>query len=307
MRLSHGLVSALGAAEHGFNALELKVEDEKIVKLDMMPDWLKDVAASIKAGKLPLSKGDVLNVSMGNNDAHGAAVLSGMKGDPTYDELNGKLKKYGLHLTPENLKDERDKVLKALASIAKDPHDRDWQQRAQAALTTNEALKDIQSKGIEVVHAAGNNGRDRVDLNFLMADHQLSSVDPATGKVDSFSNSNSLTEAANGVLEIRRQNPGRYSFGDVSVTASDLCAVSNSDCYGHESRGEIAINTRKFAPQNLEQVLTHSSFGERPVPKIDTEQGHLVALAYGTSFSNIPFLESQRERLLRKKLGKHPD
>ncbi len=168
-------------------------------------------AESIRKGTLPLGKGDVLNVSLGNNVAKDIFHQSiAGTGDPTYKELNDKLKPQGLTITPENLEANRDKLVKALETIAKDPHDKKWQAMAQAALDSNAALKKIDAMGVEVLHASGNDGTDHVDLNFLFARHQLASVDPATHKADKFSNANSLTEPGDGIIPIRREKPGRY-------------------------------------------------------------------------------------------------
>jgi hypothetical protein len=256
---------------------------------------MTQAANLLQAGKLPLGKGDVLNTSFGNNVSNG-------RGDPTYSELNEKLKPFGFQVSPENVKENRERILEALKSIAKDDGDPTWQRIAQESLDSNKAIKAFQDRGVEVVHAAGNDGADRLDLNFLTADHQLSSVDPKTQKPDKFSANNSLTESGNGVVEVRRQPDGSYKMGDVTLTAADLCALRQYNCTPHpEFKGALAINgwegkepTKAFLDKNFSEI-------GRTSPEIDSSEGHLVALSFGTSFANLDYLAQQWQRLQQKK------
>jgi len=287
MGLSHGQVSALGAAKNGFNAVALNIAKSEGT---YGANLLHDVSDTLREGKLPLSKGDVLNVS-----------LNGVK-NPTFDELNDKLKKFGFKVSPESLANDRDRLMQALQVIAKDGKDKVWQARAQEAVDSNKAVTEIQAAGIEVVNSAGNDGPNHVDLDFLAAAHRIGSVDPKTGLYDSFSERDGRTEPGNGVVEVRRQQEsGQYKFGDVSVSAADLCKLNDFNCGWHTVEANaLNFDTNPTTPSQANLDRVYKTMG-RVAPAIDTVDGPLIALTSGTSYANISYLKSQLERLTLEK------
>jgi len=289
LTLSHAQLSALSAVGHGYNAIMMKGFSESAAgSHDPMPQALNDIVASVKQGILPLGKGDVLNVSMGNNASKDTDVHKEHTGDPTFAEVS---KRVGFKVTPENLKANRERIMAALDKLAAlktnpvDAYGREWRDMAQNAIDSSKAIKELQKMGIEIVHAAGNDGL-RVDLNFLYADHNLASVDAKTRIPDAFSNRNSLTEDADGLLEMRRKQPGRYSLGDVPILGTDLCAI-NHEC-------SVII-----PPKGV--VDTPQSPWRAPLPT-ETERGELVGVWVGTSYSDVDYLERTHDKYAAAKL-----
>jgi len=320
LSLYHSDVTAIPAAITGYNALVLRetpgamLEDMNNTLQDhrsYFAPMLKDIARGIIDNSVPLGPGDVINFSIGNNVLKQGDHYLRDSGDPTYTDLNAKFAKLKVDgkpipkITPDNLLASRDTILKGLEQIAKDSKDPKWQKIAKDAIGSAAALKAIETMGVEVTHAAGNNGNDRVDLDFLFSTHQLASVDPATQKPDHLSNYGKFTEPYNGVLEVRRQAPGMYQIGDVTVSASDICAVEENNCGIHITDPGLHFNGGPVDRLGLLSNYTYQL--GRSFPPSDAPNGHLVAVAAGTSFSINGFLEANLKRLTEiKELANKP-
>ncbi|MGE0487590.1 MAG: hypothetical protein AB7S38_00095 [Vulcanimicrobiota bacterium] len=166
---AHGEVIARGLENEGFGV-------ERIQQQGQTGNNLSNLADSFEDGSRDFRKGDVVNVSSGRAD------------DPTFKELSGMV---GFPVTPENLASQRGQIFDALKKLPPDARTQDW-------LKTNEAIGRLQGQGLEVVHAAGNAGPDRVSVGFLNANHQLSATD-ARGQVQPWSADSSVTRPAQGV------------------------------------------------------------------------------------------------------------
>ncbi|CAM6000431.1 unnamed protein product [Sphagnum balticum] len=293
MYLGHGLVSALSAAKNGYNVVPVEVGDSPA-----NGSLLKDLSDTIKNGTLPLGRGDVVNISLGENMS--TYAMSTVKvpgtGDPSFEKVNEKLKHSGFNfkITPENLKENREHLLDALSKMAQDKSDPEWQKRAQSAVEANAAIKEIQDRGIEIVHAAGNDGPDHVDLNFLRAEHQLSSIDPVTQKIDQFSANNSLTEPEDGMVTLRRAGVGQYVLGNVPLNSAELCQVNYYNC------GVKAAPLTSDQRQLTDKFTARTKRSLSPT-EITTPDGLLIDADAGTSFSNIPWLQKNQARLAKEK------
>lgn len=339
-RLNHGSISQLAADAHGYNtiAIQQKAPVDEYGDADLSK-VIDDVDKKIDNGQLKLTKGDAVNISLGNPD-------------PTFDEASEFL---GFEVNRENLAQNREKILKEMANIKGDPQaPEDMRQIATRVLATNAAIDRIQAKGIDVVHAAGNDGPDRFSWDFMEANVQLSSASP-NGKVDSFSADHSLTQKEDGVIPLTWLNEGnliskipiaeqrgRIELGDTgvkfdykgsdSVLSNNL--IFNRDTYSVDKApdkrsGEIKTPQFMFDPEKTKQspfkyvsrfvaseetarenhnhVLTFSEADVagyvEPGRREDLTKGEkpVIAVAPGTSFSNINYFKHHYQEYLRRK------
>ncbi len=265
---------------------------------------MNEFADKIESGHIPMGKGDVLNVSMGDNaEKDKKGNFKPGTGDPTFAELS---KKMGFELNPNNLAESKDKIMERLGEIAKDPSDKDWQTRAQNALDTNKAIERLQGLGLEVVHSASNDGNDRVDINFLKANHELQSVDPQSGKLDKFSGIGNVS--TDGVVPIYRQQDSdgatKYSMGGTKFDQTDLERLNGTFKFspkGYKQQSDISIADTKVESNQEKLQSLVDKLAARPAPAVKSEKGELAAIAIGNSFDNIQYLQSQHDRLLAKK------
>lgn len=267
---------------------------------------MNEFAEKVKSGQIPMGKGDVLNVSLGDNaafDKDGKEVPG--SGNPTFEELSKKL---GFEVNKDNLSANKDRILERLGEIAKDPSDPAWQKRAERAIKTNKAIENVQSTGIEVLHSASNDGNDRVDINFLKANHELQSVDPETGKPDKFSGAGN--KDSDGVVPIYRT--GSTTGGDPTyrIAGKEFKGTEleqlNADL-GLDKRNKItapgtvsSMEETVKGKDALDKLFSERGVG-RAAPELKSKQGDLVAVAVGTSFANIKFLQQEQSRLKAKK------
>lgn len=264
---------------------------------------LNEIANNIESGKLPLGKGDVLNVSMGDNaykDAKGNPIPG--TGDPTFAELSKKL---GFEVNADNLDASKDKILNKLEDIAKDPSDKEWQELAQKALDTNKAIGRLQDLGLEVAHSASNDGNDRVDISFLKANYELKSVDPQTGKLDKFSGNGNVQ--GDGIVPIYRKQidaTTKYAMSGVEFTHEDIARVNGDFKFSpvaYKPQSYISIADRKVESNQDKLEKLVGDLAGRTAPAVKTKDGELAAVAIGNSFVNVQFLQTQHDRLQAKK------
>ncbi len=325
-QLSHGQVSALAASKNGFNSFILDIDGHRTTS---MSEHLSEIDKSIETGKLPLGKGDVLNISVDKKDMMTLAKLNGdlEKGGKALSQLleqqNPPLK-LELPVTAENLAKNRPALLKSLEYLA--PRDEAYAE----ALATNKALESITKRGVTVLSAAGNEGPHRIDLNNLTVKNQLGSGDEAQQCDDPFSTTNSLTQKADGAvgvyakLDEKGQPDGNFIMNNngnlMEFSKDDLARLDpthNNHVPGTISntvhlefdgkdvpRSQAGINTI-FQPLELPSgvtkpaVLCGDNSNER-VP-LEIDKAPLILETAGTSFANIGWLKEHRQELQKQK------
>ncbi|HEY9757272.1 MAG TPA: hypothetical protein V6C97_19040 [Oculatellaceae cyanobacterium] len=246
----HGDLSMNAAQKNGFNTIGLDINEKK--EMNRTNDYSKQinaVADQIKSGQLPLGKGDVLNISMGNVD-------------PTFDQASKFL---GFDVNAQNLASQKDHILSRMNEIANDPSRSDKDRfTAAEVVRTNQAIDRVQNQGVEVVHAAGNDGPDKFSWDFLKAKTDLSSVKPS-GKPDSFSASNSNTKSADGILPITHdtnlrpldptptaEQGGTFTVGGVNYPADGKDLFSgNNHIFNRETFNPLSMQAQ-VTPKDMQ-------------------------------------------------------
>lgn len=241
----HGDLSMNAAQKNGFNTIGLDINEKKETnKTNDYSKQINAIADQIKSGQLPLGKGDVLNISMGNSD-------------PTFEQASKFL---GFDVNAENLASQKDHILSRMDQIANDPSRSDMDRfTAAEVVRTNQAIDRVQSQGVEVVHAAGNDGPDKFSWDFLKVKTDLSSVKPS-GKPDSFSASNSNTKSADGILPITHdtnlrpldptpaaEQGGTFTVGGVNYPADGKDLFSGNN---------YIFNRETFRPSSMQSQVT---------------------------------------------------
>ena len=327
-KISHGEFSAMSAEQNGFNAVRLELTTDRAKDIDFAKT-LDDVGKAIDDGKLPLGKGDVLNISAGNND-------------PTFDEASKTL---GFKVTPENLKEMRPKILERLGELANDPSQSDKdRERFKRVVDTNAAIDRMQARGVEVMQSAGNEGPTKFSWDFMNAKHQLSAVTP-DGTPEKFSANHSLATPTQANFDthynkydltspqpLAEQNgPGTYKIGDEKYSAAKFGGERTSRHFVERNEDGIVVNGRQpaiptdvaFNPssKNTPEVMqphtpakleTVKAVPERPeftkkpstlTSHADPFKGIYVENSPGTSFANKTELPKHLERLTKIKAG----
>lgn len=311
---SHGELSARPTEAMGqYNVIRIQVNTEQLpaTRRRLGESFEKDSSSvftalneKIEKGELPLGKGDVVNISFGNNalrqrDNLGEVALVGGKpvllegtGEPTFAEMNQLLggEFESKPVTAENLKEMRPKILERLKELqaSDDLNDQfikgSW---IKAVLSTNEAIEKIQQKGIQVMVAAGNDGPDRVSWDYLVAEKQLAAVD-RDGQYLPWSAHNSLTEPSLGRYDLKydQTKPARYRIDGTAAefTAQELHIVEKPD---------RCLFRRKNDPYQTD-VYQFNIAGRG-------KSGCMVAAVDGTSYANIFALRAQQAERQRLK------
>jgi len=341
--IQHGVVSMAAAEKAGFNTISLEMQNSgKGADIDFSRQ-INGVADKIKDGTLPLGKGDVLNISMGNLD-------------PTFADASKFL---GFPVTAENLAGQKDNILERMGEISKDSNKSpDERETADRVLRTNQAIERVQAAGVEVVHSAGNDGPNRFSWDFMNAKTQLSSNKPS-GKAADASASHSLTTNGDGILPVKLNNEvnlldptpiknqiGNLEIGDTGVKfPTKIAGRSNNMIFDREaidpkhSQPRILPNAKELSSEDFSAKLTSpvdqtgKTIGDKIVPAdrftgeafmgkyftrlpvvseeskrflSEPKAGQQVVAGFieGTSFSNIGYLKANRERLEREKAGR---
>jgi hypothetical protein len=192
--LPHGDITAKAAEQNHFNVIKLQMGGNDFSKS------LGSIEKKVASGELPLGKGDVLNISMGNKD-------------PTFEQASQLLSTpdHPLSVTKDNLDaGMRTKILDRLGEIQNDPKSspavRDW---AKSTLESNQTIQRLQDRGINVVHASGNEGPDHFSINFMTAKYQLSSARP-DGQPHQFSADHPLTTKSDGAFGVKFQQTNMF-------------------------------------------------------------------------------------------------
>lgn len=208
--LSHGEVSAAAAEQAGFNVLRLHTKSEDTP----MDQTLGEIYNAIGSGQLRMKKGDALNISLGL--------------EIKFSELSCALK---MNVTPENyasmVKPIRERMEQIAATRGRGLHPADAE-RLTGSLDVQDLVKEFQRRGIDIVHSAGNEGPNEVEIDMMYARKQLSATDPQ-GRIYDFSANHSLTQPYRGAFEMRyhganffdgrpvAQQPGYYQLDTTRV------------------------------------------------------------------------------------------
>ncbi|MBU6451110.1 MAG: hypothetical protein KGS72_04975 [Cyanobacteria bacterium REEB67] len=185
---THGDISAKAAEANGFNVYRVQTSDASY------GEQMKALDDKIKSGELPLGKGDAVNVSLG------------MPSDLSIKDTTGF---FGAQASNDNLAQNKDKLLDGFKAKSEDASNPGLQAVTRDVVQSNDAIKDMQDKGIKVLHAAGNEGTDKYSAHFLNAT-ELNSTRP-NGQVDSFSADHNLTVRGDGVLPVTTRPADPFS------------------------------------------------------------------------------------------------
>ncbi len=293
--LPHGFPSAAAAEQHNYNVLRL----ERGANDTGYPDFgktLTNIADAIDNGKLPLGKGDVLNLSWNNVLEFGAGNA------PTYENANKIL---GMNLTPENLAKNIPEILKRMKQIADghSPMSAQFATTMKQMLQANAAIDRIQKHGVEVVNSAGDGGPQQIDLTFLKAKTHLSGTDESGQRMWG-SPQDSTDKSALSVYPIFYDKPdpahpnqypaGSYRLGntDVRLDANDFGGVPKDPHYYFKDANGL-----------YEPVPTSGNWPDVPKGPFSISKDPL-GVAEGTSYSNIDYLQRNYQRLLALKQQK---
>jgi hypothetical protein len=127
---NHGEISAKGAEANGFNVYRVQTGTAP------MGEQMQAMDAKIKSGELPLGKGDAVNVSLGSgNDL----------------PVEGGAKFFGVSATNDTLAQNKDKLLDGIKAKSEDSSNPALQSGLGDVVKSNDAIKDMQDKGIRVL------------------------------------------------------------------------------------------------------------------------------------------------------------
>lgn len=205
--VTHGEFSAGSAEANGFNSFRVQANSGNG---NSFAQILENVEKKINTGELPLGKGDVVNISLGNPDL-------------TFEQAS---QVFGFEINKDNLAQNKDRILEKAKEFAQDQNNGELREIFENIVKSNEAISRLQEKGITVMHAAGNNGPDRFSLEFMNANMQLNSQ--TDGKPDGFSAAHNLTSPGDGKFKFTREadmtspTPIRDQRGVVRVEDSNV-------------------------------------------------------------------------------------
>lgn len=246
----HGEFTARGLeAQGGFNVYRVQMSSGSTV------DTLRGLEKKINSGELPVGKGDAITMSFGERF-----------GDPEFKGLSQAL---GMDLRPENVAQQRGAILDRLKQLRDDPSmGAELNKLAGDFVESNEIIDRIEARGVDVVHASGNEGPNHFSIGFMNANIQLRSVDKS-GNVHSFSANHNLTNATgDGVFGVRFD----------------------------KKKNEFVATNSSVKPI----TFPRSDVGNK-TPLNDFVAAH----AAGTSFANISFLARYRPAMLAARNSEH--
>ena len=299
---SHGELSSRLAEENGFNAIRTQVGFNKPGYFDI-GNSLKSINEDIDSGKLKLGNGDIVNVSLALNKK--------------FDEVSKVL---GMEITPENLKELRPEILKAMREKADDKsvpkETRGW---LKQCADINDQVQKLQERGIIVATAEGNKGSDNFNISLLAADKHYSSLN-ADGTVADYAAHNSLTTEARAEinfyarpLDVFDPTPFAQQTGTYKLEGSNIKLPA--DQFGGfldaAAPNSGLAHSIMFAPAEVTVTKDGTTViknpTEVPIQPLESPEtrltGYLAFSERGSSFANafgIPAdfsTESQRDKL----------
>lgn len=276
-RVAHGEISRAAAEAKGFNTVALQDSDRRDQNGDIdFSQRFKDIGKKIDSGELKLGRGDVLNVSLGNND-------------PTFEQANKFLGFSGDRaITPENLAANRETILNRMKEISQDPSRSDADRAtALRVVGTNQAIDDLKARGIEVVHAAGNSGPNKFSWDFMNSSRELSSVRPS-GIPDDFSASNSLTTPGDGVIPIHVVNEmNLLSPTPIASQKGNLEIGDTGARFARTGRDIFPADTQIFNRETFQSGKRMESLKVDPAP-LDPRMFDAAPIGTGTIAGALP-------------------
>jgi len=224
--ITHGELTAQNAEQNGYNALRL--ENKSSVNTGSGFDFSKplaDIYQGVLSGKLNLKRGDIVNMSLAQNNP-------GLMGEPSFYEANQFLQLTN-PITPGNLNspEKRAEILDAMRTKIRDSSvDPKLRERLRQVIDTNTMIDKIQKDlGIEVVTAAGNQGPTRFSWDFLAASQRLSATDSAGQRMPWSALESSPAAKAQGSYDVRYTQdllapqldpPGKYFVAGTKLSIS---------------------------------------------------------------------------------------
>jgi hypothetical protein len=327
--ISHGDVSAAPAEQRGYNVIRLNIKMQEQYSENTpkaVASALKEIATKIENGTLTLGKGDVLNISLASPQLH------------TFDFTSRQL---GLHVTAANLSSMVPQIVDAMKKYASNTaNEPALRAQAKDAVEVYSAIQRIQSRGVEVVHAAGNSwfdsGADRFDWKFLGAQTELAATNDA-GKVYDWSvhNSTTVSDVGDYELHYRRVNlwspepierqVGTYQLGNLPVyfDARKFGGVPSTNIFRILENGQTSYVEHNVVPIPSELFSPQKSGVETsfllPLPtarkfELMNRMKHVdgvveypydklpVDIAQGSSYANINYLWHRYDFLQQLKL-----
>ena len=333
--VGHGDVSAMAAEQNGFNVVRV---DDKAGLASELAGIEKDVSN----GKLPLGKGDVINISMGQEQEFGSMSY------PWASQL------FGTNINKNNVGNPGvQKVIREkMEALAKKPGSDADQTAARDALSIQDSVNRLQKKGIQIMHAQPDKP-NTFDAEFMNGKMELT-ANGTDGKVASFATDNKLSKPMPGVFQVQFPsydifNQAKVSDhsirtprdGSFSIKAGDKIynygPATNGESFDGSGAVKIAPNgdvsklRPDFAalttnPSNKAQPLADSASAAGsggsykfeaasvlpPLKIVHTKPASTERLTdttfgsiVGTSFVNIVALAAEKDKLKAEKLLAH--
>jgi hypothetical protein len=281
IKASHGEVLANGFNALGFNVLRAQVAQEGDPRTGRanFTGTMERAANYIEANREKFTAGSFVNASFGTAG-----------GDLTYRQVSTMLR---MDVNAGNVEAQKEEILTRLDRVANgrnpqtDQPDRMISARdrsiAQAAVNTNRQIERIQGMGVEVIHAAGNDGADRLDINFLRATN-IRGVAP-DGTALKFSAVGSHTVPGPGIMEfhqVDKNNVAAFIDGRaVTFPVDPEARYSRRDHMLNPDRKKLdgdrmVVPTPRNYRQNFDLNARNNGYEQRVYnvgPKVDFVEG----------------------------------
>lgn len=301
---SHGGFLAAGFNAMGFNIVRGNLTlgrelngpgGQQTGRVDFTPA-IERAANYIEANRDQFPPGSFVNTSFGNREHD--PRRPNQTGDLTYAQLS---KLGDLPVTADSVGGQRDEILRRLEHVAAGRNPTSGQpdsriskqdrELADAAVRTNQQIDRIQKMGVEVVHSAGNDGPNRIDINFLRAT-QLRSDGP-DGTPLKFSGVGSHTEHGAGVYQFHMTDRNTVAT-DVNgyMVSFPITPGARVDRRDHQVNFDRIGTRREFTPVRPGQP--QRSFDvegrERGYAQRVYGLGPIVDYVPGTSFAPLSYI-----------------
>ena len=303
--ISHGGFLSAGFSAMGFNVFRGNAIVNPVSgggqsgRADFTP-VMERAANFIAANRDRFPAGSFVNTSFGN-----------MPHDPSRPERTGDLtyrglaRMIGVEVKPGSVAAQRDEILRRLEHVAAgrnpetgqpDPSISVGNQRlADAAVRTNQQINRIQGMGVEVVHSAGNDGPQRIDINFLRATQIRS--DGSNGQPLKFSGIGSHTEHGAGIFQFHMVDR-KNVVADVNgfMVSAPITTGARFDRRDHRVDESKLSTAREFRPIGRGELPPqfNTEARERGYAQRVYNLGPVVDFAPGTSFAPLTYIFNSR-------------